>query len=148
VDGRFLGAAQGALLADVAVAFGLTPARSSEIDPLGELGCTGTEDPWVIQSGGLTMVFEDWEGSAHTAMLTNWSYAGGPVAGFTEMVAPRGIRVGSTRQDVAAAYPEAVDLDREYIYVYEPVNMRFRLTGDTVEWFGVVDCIFEGTPED
>ena len=94
------------------------------------------------------MVFEDPEGVVEEARLTNWSYFGGPVGGYTEMVAPLGIRVGSTRQEILAAYPESQEMGRDYIFVYQPVNMRFAMSGDTVAWFGIVDCVFEPAPEE
>lgn len=150
VDGRFAGIAQGTLLTDAAEALGVAPQLLFDTEPLPGVGvCNGTEAPWVIRTGGLQLVFEDLEGSADTAFLTNWGYIGGPVAGFTEMIAPRGIKIGMTRQELLDAYPEVEDPyhDTE-IYVYEPVSMRFGLTDDTVQWFGIVDCVFEGVPAD
>jgi hypothetical protein len=133
-------------MADAAAALDIPPVHASTVDMSSTIAgaCTGTPDPWVIVAGGLTLFFEDFDGSADTAFLTNWNYTGGPVGRFTEMIAPRGIGVGSTRQDIAAAYPEVEFIDDSEIFIVEPVNMRFAMSGDTVQWFGIVDCVFEG----
>ena len=105
----------------------------------------GTLAPWSIRTGGLTLVFEGQ--SEASSALTNWTYSGGPVAGFTELVAPNGIRIGDNRADVAAAHPGATDLGDE-VAVASPVVLRFAMDEDVVESFGIIDCVFEGQPSE
>jgi hypothetical protein len=81
-----------------------------------------------------------------TAQLTNWSYVGGPVAGFTEMVAPGGIRIGETRDQLVEAYPEHADYGDE-IDVSSPF-LEFILDGDAIMRFGVIECVFEASEDD
>jgi hypothetical protein len=137
-DGRFLGIRQGSLLADASAVLGVEPIRLSEADLTGaDAGCTQTPDVWVIQNAGLTLYFEELDGINST--LTNWTYEGGPVAGFDELVAPHDIHIGDTRSDVTAAYTNFDDL-HSVIDVYQPFPLRFALDGDTITWFGVIDC--------
>jgi hypothetical protein len=79
------------------------------------------------------------------AILTNWRYIGGPVAGYTELIAPNGIRIGDTRDALVAASPNFTDLGTE-IDVLTPVFLRFGFDSETVSNFGIVDCLFEGEP--
>jgi hypothetical protein len=91
----------------------------------------------VIYSAGLTLVFEGT--SASTARLSTWRYTGGPAAGFTAVVAPHHLVVGSTRREVLSAFRQADDLGGT-IDVGAPVNLRFGLDGDSVTWFGSAAC--------
>jgi hypothetical protein len=140
VDGKFLGIAEGSLLTSAAQALGISPVPFSEAEfdtPV--YACTGTPDPWVIRTGGLTLVFEG--SSADTAILTNWTYTGGDAAGFTEMVAPRGIRIGDSRESLIAAYPDYVDYGDE-ITVTDPY-LEFVIDNETVTRFGIIECVAE-----
>ena len=141
VDGKLLGIAQGTELAFATTALGVTPVRlnDAEFDPP-VIGCTGTPDPWVIRTGGLTLVFESLPGEE--PILSNWTYTGGPVAGFTEIIAPNGIRIGDPRSAVEAANPGFLDLV-DQIDVFEPFYLRYDVENDVVNWFGIVDCLFE-----
>jgi hypothetical protein len=139
VDGKFLGIAQGSRLPDVVLILGITPVRVSELDPADvPFACTGTDDPSVIRTGGLALVFEDV--AADTSVLTNWTYSGGPIAGYEELVAPNGVKVGDTRQDLTTAYTDFQDFG-DVIDVYQPVHLRFAFEGDTIKWFGIIDCL-------
>jgi hypothetical protein len=142
VDGTFLGISQGTLMTDAAAALSASPVALSDLDPsVTVFACTGTPDPAVIQSGGLTLVFESWEGTP--AVLTNWMYVGGPVGRFTEMVAPHDLRIGDSRDQVVAAYPDFMDLGNE-IAVFDP-TLRFAFEDGVIAWFGIIDCVFEGS---
>ena len=77
--------------------------------------------------------------SADTAILTNWHYTGGTAAGYSKMVA-NGVTVGSSRQDLLSADPAAYSTGDEVA----ALSLQFFLDGDTVTWFGVIDCAFEG----
>jgi hypothetical protein len=145
VDGKFLGIAQGSPLTFAAEVLGVTPVPlvGAVLDPPVR-ACTGTPDPWVIRTGGLTLVFEG--SSAESAFLTNWTYTGGPVAVFTEMLAPADIRIGDTRDQLEAAYPGFTDYGDE-IDVSAPLYLRFGVENNTVSWFGIIDCVFEGTED-
>ena len=146
VDGTFVGIRQGSLLTDAVTALGVEPMTVSEAELAGPVyACTGTADPWVIRSGGLTLVFERWTPS-DDYVLTNWRYIGGPVAGFTEMVGPGDIRIGDTRGKVEEAFPDFTDLGDE-LMVSSPVQ-RFGLVDNIVDWFGPIDCVFEFAPTD
>jgi hypothetical protein len=142
VNGVFLGISQGSLLVDAARALNLTPVLNPQTNGY---GCMGNGDVWVLASGGLNLYFEG--SSAETAVLTNWSYTGGPLLGFTEMVDAKGIGVGDTRQELLAAYPSAADYGTQ-IFPPDGSNMRFDLVGDTIDWFGVIDCVTEQVPEE
>lgn len=146
VDGTFLDIRQGSLLTDVVAVLGVGTMMLSEAERAQPVyACTGTADPRVIRSGGLTLVFERWTPS-DDYVLTNWRYIGGPVAGFTEMVGPGNIRIGDTRDKVEAAFPDFTDLGDE-ISVGSPVQ-RFGLVDNIVDWFGPIDCVFEFAPTD
>jgi hypothetical protein len=80
-------------------------------------------------------------------VLTNWRYVGGPVAGFSEMVAPSDIRIGDPRSKLEMANPGFTDYGGE-IDVGTPFYLRFGVENGTVSWFGIVDCVFEQTPTD
>jgi hypothetical protein len=144
VDGKFLGIAQGSLLTDAVSALGVAPVLLYDLDPPA-FACTGTDAPWAIRSGGLTLVFEG--SSEDTAFLTNWMYIGGSVAEFTEMVAPNDVRIGDARGKVEAAYPGFSDIGDE-IAVSNPVYLRFAFENNMVNWFGIIDCVFEEIPLD
>jgi hypothetical protein len=145
VDGKLLGIAQYSLLTFAAQVLGVTPVPlyDQEFDPPVH-ACTGTLQPWVIRSGGLTLVFEG--SSADTAVLTNWTYTGGPAAGFTEIVAPYDIRIGDPRSKLEAANPDRADYVNE-IHVGTPFYLRYGLENDVVNWFGIIDCVFEQNPD-
>jgi hypothetical protein len=106
VDGALLGIRQGSLLTDAVSAFGVEPMTVSEAELAGPVyACTGTADPMVIRSGGLILVFEH-STPDDDYLLTNWQYVGGPAAGFAEIVAPFGIRIGDARSELEAANPD------------------------------------------
>jgi hypothetical protein len=145
VDGQLLGISQGSQLTSAEDILGVTalPMFGNEFDPPIS-ACTGTPDPRVIRTGGLTLVFEG--SSLETAFLTNWTYTGGPAAGFTEIVAPGDIRIGDPRSKLEAANPGFASYGGE-IDVGSPFYLRYGVENDTVNWFGVIDCVFEGEPE-
>lgn len=140
---EFTDMVQGPLLPSVASALGVTPVRLQDLDPsVAPLACTGTDEPWVLTTGGLTLVFEG--PSFDEAFLTNWRYVGGPVAQFTELQAPNGIAIEAERSDVVAAFPDYVDLVDE---IQVSPFLRFGFDNEQVSWFGIVDCVFEQAPE-
>ncbi len=94
----------------------------------------------MIQTGGWTLVFEGY--SAEEAIVSNWIYVGGPAAGYTAIVAPGGIRIGDSRSAVEAANPDVYDLGDE-IWAYSEFFLRYGIESGTVDWFGVIDCLFE-----
>jgi hypothetical protein len=144
VDGRVYGIGRGTPLGDAVDVLGVDPVAASALDPTAiQRACTGLSESWVIQSGGLTLFFEG--SSAEDAWLTNWWYSGGPIAGSTELVTSTGIRVGDSRQDILAAHTGVSDLGTE-IDVVHPSPLRYGLDGDTVTWFGVIDCATEIEP--
>ncbi len=146
VDGALLGIHLGSLLSAAAESFGLTPAHLADVESDPPVrACTGTPAPWAIRSGGLIMVFEG--DSAETAILTNWTYTGGPVAGFAEIVAPHDVRIGDPRADVVEANPDGDDYGDE-IHVGSPFYLRYGIDNDVVAWFGIIDCAFEQVPAD
>ena len=61
------------------------------------------------------------------------------MAGFTEMVDESGLTIGDTRQEIEAAYPASADFVDE-IFV---TGLRFGLDGETIAWFGMIDCALE-----
>jgi hypothetical protein len=140
--GYFLGIGPGTRLMDAAKVLNLTPVLNAQ--PIVGAACLGGGDFWVLSSGGLTLYFEGPVGSSsvETAILTNWNYTGGPVREFAELTTDKGIRIGGTRQDIIAAYPSAADVGNEILVT----GMRFGLGGDTITWFGQVDCALEGEP--
>jgi len=143
VDGAFLGIEQGTLMTDAASTLAATPVRLSELAVTPTVqACTGP-DPWVIQTGDLTLYFDG--STADTAFLTNWTYFGGPIAGYTELIAPPDIRIGDSRDEVIAANPDFMDLGDE-IHVFEPVLLRFAFVDNMIEWFGIIDCVAEEMP--
>lgn len=146
VDGALLGIAQGSSLTSAMSAFGVTPVPyfGTDFDPPVN-SCTGTPEPWVIRSGGLTLVFEG--SSEETAVLTNWTYTGGPTAGFAEIVAPGDMRIGDPRSKFEAANPTFTDYGGE-LDVGEPFFLRYGFENDVVSWFGIIDCAFEQQPVD
>jgi hypothetical protein len=146
VDGKLLGISQGSLLSFAAEVLGITPVPlfDGELNPP-VYACTGTPDPWLIRSGGLTLVFEG--ESAETAFLTNWMYTGGPAAGFTEIVAPNDVRIGDPRSKLEAANPGFTDYGTQ-IDVGSPFYLRYDVENDIVNWFGIIDCVFEDLPAD
>ena len=144
VQGRFLGIGPGSSLADALRTLGVTPVveqgdqPSHATDATTMLPClSGGGERWLIKAAGLTLLFEG--PTAGAAKLTTWRYTGGPTIGFTQMVAPPGITVGSTRREVLAAYDNAVDLG-DAVEVIPPVALHFGLQGGSVAWFGDVSC--------
>ena len=147
MDGTFVGLRQGSLLDDAVTALAVEPITVSEAQRAGPVyACTGTADPSVIRTGGLTLVFER-STPSDPYVLTNWRYIGGPVADFTEMVAPFDIRIGDPRSKLETANPGFTDYGGE-IDVGTPFYLRFGVETGTVDWFGLVDCLFEQTPTD
>jgi hypothetical protein len=142
----FLGLVQGSPISAGVAAFGVEPVAMSALDPGPVYACTGTPDPQVIGVGGLTLVFETPEPGVEP-ILSNWEYVGGPVGAYTEMIAPNGIRLGDSRATLLAAFPDHYDQGTD-VSVFDPTPLRFSLAGDAIEWFGVVDCLFEGDPTD
>lgn len=137
VDGRFLGIGQGSSLAEALQVLGVKPVLESA-DQFATAACSAVHDErWVMHAEGLTLVFEG-TGPA-TARLANWQYTGGPAMGFTEMVAPKGITVGGTRQDILAAYDVTTD-SGNFIDVDDPVQLRFGLDRGSISWFGSTSC--------
>ncbi len=101
VEARFLGVGSVSFLSDATAALGVAAVeeRQDEVKQpnpaIPFAAClTHPGNHWSIYAGGLTMVFEG--ESADSAQLTNWQYTGGPIAGFSEMVAPNGIAIGAT----------------------------------------------------
>jgi hypothetical protein len=91
---------------------------------------------WVSRLGGLVLV---WEGQTlDDAVLTNWQYTQPTPGAAATVVARDGVTVGSSRNAVVAAYPNAVDLGAT-IDVAD-VGLRFGLSGTTVIWFGHIAC--------
>ena len=135
---------QGPLLPSVASTLGVSPVRLQDADPsVSEYACVGTDEPWVIMTGGLTLVFEG--PSFDDAFVTNWRYVGGPVGHFTELRAPNGISIGDARSDVLVAFPDHSDLGDE---IQVSPFLRFGFDDDKVNSIGIVDCVFEQSPED
>ncbi len=99
--------------------------------------CLGGGEHWVIESTNLSLMFEG--PSAGAAKLTTWQYTGGPAIGFTQLVAPHGITIDSTRGEVLAAYGTAVEIG-DAIEVASPVALQFGLRSGAVAWFGDVSC--------
>jgi hypothetical protein len=91
----------------------------------------------VIDAAGLTLMFEG--SSAGAAKLTTWQYTGGPTIGFTQLVAPHGITIASTRTEVLEAYDTAVEIGGA-VEVTSPVALQFGLSSGAVAWFGDVSC--------
>lgn len=137
VDSRFLGIGQGTLLRDGLAAlpqFG----EPFEVDEPDFLACANLQLPrrWVTRFDGLSTL---WEGeSFETAVLTNWMYSGAVEEGVPQMAGNNGVTVGSSRADVMAAYPDALDAG-DMIYP-DNTAWRFTMDGDTIASFGVIDC--------
>jgi hypothetical protein len=144
IDGRFLGIRQGTLLADATEVLGVEPVQASSLDPATLRACLSTADAWVVRTGGLTLVFEEVEGVG--ALLTNWTYEGGPIAGYDELYAPHDLRIGDTRHDLTTAFPDSSE-HGDAIDIYQPFLLRFGLDGDTIAWFGVIDCALENNDD-
>lgn len=142
----FLGLVQGSPISAGVAAFGVDPVAISSLDPGPLYACTGTPDPQVISVGGLTLVFET-PAPGVEPILSNWEYLGGPVGAYTEMIAPNGIRLGDSKATLLAAFPDSYDQGSE-VSVFDPTPLRFSVASGAVEWFGVVDCLFEGDPTD
>ena len=138
--GRLLGIGVGSSLADALRTVGLTPVVETAAQPSGAIAmhpCLGGGEHWVIHAANLTLMFEG--PSAGAAKLTTWQYAGGPAIGFTQVVAPHGVTIGSTRSEVLAAYDTAVEIG-DAIEVASPVALQFGLHSGAVAWFGDVSC--------
>jgi hypothetical protein len=146
VDGTVHEIGRGMRLPDAIRILGVSPIPASDLEPeVSDRACTSTAMPWVVRTGGLTLVFEG--PSPDRAWLTNWWYSGGPAAGFTEVLAPHGVAIGERRDDVIRAYGAVTDLG-EVIDVVDPAPLRFGLDGDRITWFGVIDCATEVEPPD
>ena len=107
--------------------------------------CRSGLPAWRIQNGTWEMIFEG--DSEAQAVLSDWRYQGGPIAGYTGIVAPFGVHVGDSRADVQAvlgSYSDSSDIGSGDIYVYGspvgPSGLRFEIPGATVVSFGVIDC--------
>lgn len=144
VEGRFLGIGSGSSLADALRTLGVTPVVEQGVQSSDSSGANamhpclaGGREHWVIDAAGLTLMFEG--PSAGAAKLTSWQYIGGPTIGFTQMVAPQGITIGSTRSEVLGEYDAGVDIG-DAIEVDSPVALQFGLRGGAVVWFGDVSC--------
>jgi hypothetical protein len=144
VQGRFLGIGLGSSLGEALRVLGLTPVVEHADQPMQQSNtttplrpCIASGDRWMIHADGLTLEFEG--GSAATAKLTSWVYTGGPVVGFTQMVASEHITIGGTRRSVLAAYPGAHDRGN-VIEVVAPASLQFGLQGGAVSWFGATAC--------
>lgn len=137
VAGTFLGIGLGSPLADGTRALAVAPVTEQADQAVSFEACLYYPgERWMVYAGGLTLV---WEGqSSAEARLTNWQYKGGAVAGFKGMVARNGVTVGDTRQDILAAYDDADELGDTI--VVDQGRLRFGLDGDTIVWFGVIDC--------
>jgi hypothetical protein len=145
--GRVLGIESGTLLSVALRTLGVKPVVEPSDQPIQTNGsgpaveleaCSEHPgDRWVISSAGLTLVFEG--PSASTARLSVWRYTGGPAVGFTALVAPHGLVVGGTREDLLSAFEQA-DALGDTIDVGAPVNLRFGLEGDVITWFGNAAC--------
>ena len=138
--GRLLGIGVGSSLADALRTLGLTPVVEPGAQPSGAIAmhpCLGGSEHWVIHAANLTLMFEG--PSTGAARLTTWQYTGGPSIGFTQVVAPHGITIGSTRSEVLAAYDTAVEIG-DAIEVASPVSLQFGLHSGAVAWFGDVSC--------
>jgi hypothetical protein len=143
--GRVLGIESGTLLSAALRTLGVKPVVEPYDQPIQTNGsaveleaCSEHPgDRWVISSAGLTLVFEG--PSASTARLSVWRYTGGPAVGFTALVAPHGVVVGGTREDLLSAFEQA-DALGDTIDVGAPVNLRFGLEGDVIAWFGNAAC--------
>ena len=144
--GTFLGIGTGSFLPDALAVLGVAVVAVPAGQPQGEQGIEATDltpcstsprDHWMMNADGLTLLFEG--PSPDTAVLTNWEYTGGPAIGFTELVAPKGVKIGGTRRDIATAYKKLVDLGAT-IQVGEPVQLQFRLRGNSIVGFGSTAC--------
>lgn len=140
VHGRFLGIGVGSSLADALRTLGVTPVVAQVGQPSGAIAmhpCLAGGEHWVIDAAGLSLMFEG--PSAGAAKLTTWQYTGGPTIGFTQLVAPHGITIGSTRSEVLEAYDTTVEIG-DAIEVDPPVALQFGLSSGAVAWFGDVSC--------
>ena len=141
VDGKLLGIAQGTSLTFAADTLGIEPVRLNDVEfdpPV--FACTGTPDPWMIRTGGLTLVFEAFEGEE--PILSNWTYTGGPAAGYSEIVAPFDVRIGDPRGKLEEANPDFAGYGDE-VHVGTPFYLRYYFENDVLIRFGIIDCLFE-----
>jgi hypothetical protein len=144
VGGTFLGIGTGSFLADALAVLGVAAVPEHAGQAIGQNNTANltpcwpsTGDHWVMYANGLTLLFEG--RSADTARLTKWQYSGGPAIGFTELVAPKGVRIGGTRRDIVSAYKN-VEEARAALRVTEPAQLQFELGGDSIVSFGSSDC--------
>jgi hypothetical protein len=144
--GTFLGIGTGSFLADALAVLGVAVVFVPAGQPNDEQSTgaahltpcsTSAGDHWMMYANGLTLLFEG--RSADTARLTSWQYTGGPAIGFTELVAPKGVKIGGTRRDIVAAYKKLEDLGGT-IQVSAPVELQFGLRGDSIVAFGSTVC--------
>ena len=68
---------------------------------------------------------------------------GGPARGYTGIVAPGDVRIGDPRSAVEAANPGFVDIGGGLLDVYDPFALRYGVESGNLDWFGIIDCIFE-----
>ena len=150
VEGRFLGIGHGSRISEAERVLGVpailehagqiyTQSNSTIQVP----AClTPPGDHWAIYADGLNLFFEG--SSKETAAITNWNYTGGPVAGFTQMVDSSGLTIGDTQQEIETAYPSLTNYSDEVFIT----GMRLGLEGDSIVWFGDVDCALETEIDD
>ncbi|MEY2445557.1 MAG: hypothetical protein QOE00_2137 [Ilumatobacteraceae bacterium] len=145
VGGTFLGIGKGSFLADALSVLGVAVVAEHADQLVGQsraavdfAPCSASAtDHWVMHADGLTLLFEG--GSADTARLTKWQYTGGPAIGFTELVAPKGVKIGGTRRDVMSAYKKVEEVGAA-IRVSEPAQLQFVMRGDSIVSFGSTRC--------
>jgi hypothetical protein len=147
-QGRLLGVGTGTSLGEALRTLGVKPVAepvdgtSGVADRASDLSACSSSGGmrWSVHSGGLAMAFEG--SSAESARLTTWRYAGGPALGFTVIVAPGNIRIGDSREELIAAYKNAYDLGD--VVDVDSAHLRFGVDGDTITWFGSLDCNTDG----
>lgn len=139
VDGKILGIGVNSRLRDAELALGV----AAVLNPVPREGVACTEgDAWVIRSNNLNMFFEG--ASADQALLSNWSYTGGPALGYSELIAPDGLRIGDSRAALVALYGENF-IDNEI----RAAAIEFVVDDNgVIERFGVVECATEIIPDD
>jgi hypothetical protein len=98
--------------------------------------CLPTQQPaWSAQIGGLYVV---WQGDTReTAVARGWGYVGSATGDPQQVVTAAGVSIGSTRQQVLAAYPAATVVGSTLI---DTTDAEFELVNDTVTWFGWNEC--------
>jgi hypothetical protein len=141
VDGEFHGIRWDASMTDAAAQLGVDPLPRDHVDPSVKVyACSDADDAMVIASGGLVLFYETLSVDADP-VLTNWSYTGGPVGNFPELVAPGGVRIGDTRDALVAAFPRFTDYGSE-IVVVNPY-LEFIIDDGVITRFGIIECVSE-----